>query len=180
MPQTIYSTFSVFLLQLTFLLTFSRFSHPNHQSLCDRLQDSPYCSQHFTDSINSPLSLPRETWSKGGLFHCFCLLILFWSHLPVKSRRFLTAFCPTPLIVPTTSLCSLSSLYSFYLPFLQLSLQRRASWHVFPHKCISVFCLWDIPFLHHYRWKWSISRVCNLGLIFNLECFLTLTWRTSF
>lgn len=180
MPQNIYYTFSIFLLQLTILLSFSRFSHPNHQSPCHCLWDSPHCSQHFTYSINSSLSLPRGTWSKGGVLHCFCLPILKLLHLPVKSRCFLIAFCLTPLIVPMTSLCSLSSLHSFYLPFLRLSLQRSASWHVFPHKCIFVLHLWDIPFPHRYRHKWSISWVCNLGLIFNLECFLTLTCKIYF
>lgn len=180
MPQNIFYTFSIFLLQLTILLTFSGFSHPNHQSPCHCLWESPHCSQHLTDSINSSVSLPRGTWSKGGLLHCFCLPILKPLLLPVKNRCFLTASCPTPLIVAMTSPCSLSSLHSFYLLFSLLSQLRRASWHVLPHKYIFVFYLWDVPFLHHYRFKWSISRACNLGLIFNLECFLTLTCKTYF
>lgn len=143
MPQNIYYTFSIFLLQLTILLTFSGFSHPNHQSPCHCLWGSPHCSQHFTGSINS-LQPPKKNLIKGRAFALLSCSYSFLLHLPVKSRCFLTAFCPTPLIVPMTSLCNflalfLSSLFTAFpseKSFLacfpsQMHLCLLPLWHLF-------------------------------------------------
>lgn len=126
MPHNIHYTFSVFVPQLTILLPFSGFSHPNYQSLCHCLQDSLQCSQHFTCSTNSPLSLAGGTWPNRVPLYCFCLPLLKLLNLPLKNRCFLTAFSLTPLLVPMTSLCSLSSSCSSYIPVLLLSLQRSS------------------------------------------------------